>query len=254
MKKWEDPKYLKREYVEKERSTSSIAKENGTYPMTIRRALKKYGFAIRNKSIAQKNNLKHNGSPMQGRKRSKLEREKISLGQQKRWEKLSENERQNIKVEKAELAKEQWNNLDDDEKQKRIRKMHGARRKTKGSKNENMVAEMLIDLGFKVYQRSRQYAPGRRFEIDITLPNDMIAIEWDGPTHFKPIQGELNFAKVQQRDASKNNNLLASGWTVVRCRDHSSSPTPAFCRRAVNQIIDVIEHGEKNKLHIIEAE
>jgi len=204
--KWKDPKYLEREYVVKERSTSDIAAEHGVFPNTIRRELKKHGFKIRDKSAAQQINIKKNGAPMEGRKRSTEEKEKISEGLQRFWDELGDTEATRIKKKRARVAKEKWESLSDEEKTRSIKKMHNASRNRMylGSKNENMVARLLEESGFVIEQRSREYTPGQQFEIDIVLPNEQIAIEWDGATHFDPIYGEEHLAKVQDKDDRKN--------------------------------------------------
>lgn len=251
-KPWNNPKYLKREYVENERSTSDIAKELGTYPITIRRALIKHGFEIRNKSQAQKNNIKKNGAPMQGKTRSVREREKISKGLQRFWDGMDEDQEREVRNRLSENARNNWKNITKAEKNKRLRKMQTAARKTGGgSKNENLVASILADIGYKIVQRSKDYSPRRQFEIDIALPNERIAIEWDGVTHFEPVYGEEHLARVQQKDKYKDEMLVSNGWTVIRCRDMSTTSSLAFCRRAVDKILEVMEKCEPKTVNVI---
>lgn len=253
--KWKDPNYLRSEYVDKQRSTSDIAKEHGVFPNTIRRELKRNGFDIRDKSAAQKLNIEKNGAPMEGRVRTDAEKERISAGLQRFWDELTPDEVAATKTKLSEVARNKWESLSPEEKRKAIKKMHKAsnNRLREGSKNENLVADLIAAEGFKVEQRTNEYTPGRRFEIDICIPSLNVAIEWDGATHFDPIYGEENLSKVQKKDEKKNDILLAAGWTVIRCRDHSTAPSLAFCKRAVASIVDVIKNGKKKKLHIIEA-
>lgn len=251
---WDNPKYLQKEYIDNKRSTSDIAKELGTYPVTIRRALIKHGFEVRNKSQAQKNNIKKNGAPMQGKTRSVREREKISKGLQNFWDGMDAKEEAAVRSRLSENAKRNWRNISREEKNKRLRKMQTAARKTGGgSKNENLVADILGDIGYRVIQRSKDYAPRRQFEIDIALPDERIAIEWDGVTHFEPVYGEEHLAKVQQKDKYKDNLLVSNGWTVIRCRDMSTTSSLAFCRRAVDKILEAIEDCEEGDVYIIEV-
>lgn len=252
---WKDPDYLKVEYGDKERSTSDIAKEHGVYPNTIRRELKKNGFEIRNKSQAQKINIKKHGAPMQGKIRTEDEKERISEGLQRFWDGLGDDETREFKERRAEVARKKWEGLTKEEKFKSIQKMHNASRNKMyvGSKNENKVAQILENHGYIIDQRSNEYTPGRRFEIDIAIPKEKIAIEWDGATHFDPIYGEEHLAKVKEKDQRKNKILTATGWTVVRCHDHSTASTNAFCRRAVSQIIEIIDGDRIKKVYVIEA-
>lgn len=253
---WDNHNFLKKEYEIENKSTSQIAKEQGTYPMTIRRALKKHGFVIRDKSQAQKNNLEKNGSPLQGRARSHAEKMRISMGLQEHWDNMTPEERVAAKLIRSEIGKSAWDKKTEEEKKKAINKMRIGNRKKgrKGSKNENMVADMLINAGFNIIQRSRDYSPGRRFEIDIAMLKEKIAIEWDGPNHFLPIYGEQALESVKAKDNIKNYSLVKSGWTVIRVRDHSTSSTLSFCRRACDKIIKTIEVSDKNVIHIIDAD
>jgi very-short-patch-repair endonuclease len=255
-KSWDSHDFLEKEYEIKEKSTSQIAKEQGTYPMTIRRALKKHGFKIRDKSQAQKNNLEKNGSPLQGRARTREEKLRISMGLQEHWEKMTAEEKIAAKLIRSQIGKSAWDKKTDSEKKNAVNKMRigNSKKGRKGSKNENAVADMLLNYGFKIIQRSKDFTPGRRFEIDIALVKERIAIEWDGPNHFDPIYGEESLASVKAKDKIKNYALVKSGWTVLRVRDHSTSSTMAFCRRACDKIINTIENGDKNIVHVIDAE
>jgi len=255
-KAWDSHDFLKKEYEVENKSTSQIAKEQGTYPMTIRRALKKHGFVIRNKSQAQKNNLEKNGSPLQGRARSHAEKMRISMGLQEHWENMTPEEKVAAKLVRSEIGKSAWDGKTDEEKKRAVNKMRvgNSKKGRKGSKNENMVADMLINAGYKIIQRSKDFTPGRRFEIDIAILKDKIAIEWDGPNHFSPIYGEESLTLVRAKDKIKNYALLSGGWTVLRVRDHSTSSTLSFCRRACDKIINAIETGKRNVVHIIDAD
>jgi len=41
------------------------------------------------------------------------------------------------------------------------------------------------------------------YEVDISIPELQLAIEWNGIVHFKPIYGQTKLDKVQTRDAEK---------------------------------------------------
>jgi len=245
---WDSYEYLYEEYEKKRRSTKSIAEEHGTYPNTIRRCLKKYGFTIRDKSEAQKNFIEIHGSPMLGRERSREEKERISQGLQEYWSTLDEPEKDQIKKKMAETAKKQWETLSDHERKESIYRMHLASksRMYMGSKNENLVADMLVQSGYRIFQRTTDYTPGNRFEIDIAIPDLRIAIEWDGATHFLPIYGQEHLDKVMEKDEIKNKILIGNGWRVLRCRDHSTAHSKAFCRRAVDTIVETIRKIQEN--------
>lgn len=249
MSKWNSYEYLYEEYVVKKRSTKSIAEEHGTYPNTIRRCLKKLGFEIRDKSEAQRNYIQINGSPMQGRERTKEEKDSISKGLQGFWADLGVDEKDKIRENMAESARKQWDSLSDHHKKESIYRMHLASKSKMylGSKNENLVAKMISDAGYKIAQRTTDYTPGNRFEIDIAIPDLAIAIEWDGATHFMPIYGEEHLKRVMDKDKVKDHVLVNSGWRVIRCRDHSTAHSNAFCRRAVDMILEEIQKAQAKK-------
>jgi very-short-patch-repair endonuclease len=254
--KLNDFDFLKGLYVTEEKSTTRIAKELNTHPNTVRRALMKLGIPLRDKAAAQSNFLESNPHPMEGRKRTEEEKEKISLGLQGHMDRMDDKEKKERKKNMSKVAKEKWASLDEDDKKKTINKMHSASREAAGhgSKNENMVAAMITEAGYKIMQRTNQYTPQNLFEIDIAIPAHKVAIEWDGAAHFMPIYGEEYLKKNLDKDERKNQVLLGDGWTVIRARDHSTAHSLAFCRRAVAKIIDVIQNGKKNQVHIVEAE
>lgn len=72
--------YYQKEYVEKERSIHDLAREHKTYPNKIRREILECGYALRDKSAAQKAALKsgRHKHPTKGRKRPLEVRLKIS--------------------------------------------------------------------------------------------------------------------------------------------------------------------------------
>ncbi len=253
---WNTYKYLQTEYEKKGRSTGSIAKEHSTYANTIRRALIKHKIPLRNKSQAQKNFLDKNEHPMTGIARSKDTKKRISEGIQEHFDTLTDSEMEARKAAQSERASLKWENMTGPERKKNIEKMHKANREMSGmgSKNENLVAELLGVAGYKTVQRSTDYSPRKQFEIDIAIPGHSMAIEWDGAAHFEPIYGEPNLQRVMAKDARKEKALTRFGWTVIRCRDHSTAHSLAFCRRAVNQIISVIKTGKRGIVHRLDVE
>lgn len=254
--KLSDLKFLSDEYVSQQKSTTRIAKELGTHPNSVRRALIKLGIPLRDKAAAQNNFLSSNPHPMEGRKRTEEEKEKISIGIQGHLDRLDKKELKRRKSVMSQVAKDKWSSLDPEERKKTINKMHSASREAagKGSKNENMVADLLTEAGYKVMQRTNQFTPRNAFEIDIAIPSIRVAIEWDGAAHFMPIYGDKYLQKNIDKDSRKNAVLLNDGWTVIRCRDHSTAHSLAFCRRAVAKIIETIQNGAKGTVHVLEAE
>jgi very-short-patch-repair endonuclease len=242
MRKFDDPKYLQKEYVEAGRGTSDIAKEHKVHPNTIRRALMKHGFKLRSRADAQIKAYERNGSSLAGRERTPEEKAAIANGLKQFWDGVAPEVANEIKSTRSAAAIERWDSKTDEERMSTIKRMHGGSRAkmNSGSKNENLVAKLLQEAGLTIQQRNRDYTPGGQFEIDIVLPAKKVAIEWDGATHFQPIYGDDHLEVVKAKDRAKDAILLAAGWHVIRCRDHSSSPSLAFCRRAVEQILAVL--------------
>jgi very-short-patch-repair endonuclease len=253
---WNTYKYLQTEYETKGRSTGSIAKEHGTYANTVRRALIKHKIPLRTKSQAQKNFIDKNGHPMLGVARSDETKQKISEGIQDHFDSLTNEELDARRDAQSERASQKWEAMTDKERKKNIAKMHKANRENSGmgSKNENLVAQMISNAGYKIVQRSTDYSPRNQFEIDIAIPSESIAIEWDGAAHFEPIYGNKNLRRVIAKDSRKDKALTEFGWTVIRCRDHSTAHSLAFCRRAVNQIIDTIKTAKRGVVHKLDVE
>lgn len=248
--------WLEKEFTENQRSAFDIAKELGCFPTQVRRWIKKYGIEGRNRSEARKLHIEQFGHHMEGKVRTEEEKKAISLGLQASWEEMSEGEQKERREKASKVAHSNWAALDDEEKKVMLSKMHKGNKKAAkgGSKNENAVAEMLKARGHKVYQRTTEFTPACTYEIDIALPSLSIAIEIDGPTHFDPVYGEENLDRVQAKDDKKDVMLRGCGWTVVRCRDYSTSPSQAICRRIVEQIEEGIKNGvfTDGRVHILD--
>lgn len=255
-----DRDYLIQEYIQKGRSTSSIAKEWSTpekkvYPNTVRRLLKKHQIPLRDKSQAQKNFLASNPHPLEGRQRTEEEKKKISEGIQNWWDNLSSDEEEKLRDEMRERAGDKWSKMTDKEKKSAIKKMHRASRERAGlgGKNENTIADLLEAEGFGIVQRSNQFTPRNQFEIDIAIPSRRIAVEWDGAGHFRPIFGEKALKKTMAKDERKNGILVKNGWVVIRCRDHSTAHSMAFCRRALQDIVELINKDLVPGVYYVDA-
>lgn len=254
-KPWDTRENLYDLYVVQELSFGQIAKMYGTYSNTIRRAVKRHGIEPRDKSEAQKNFLDKNDHPMLGRERTEQERMNISKGIQEHWEGLSEEEDQARREEMAERAKLRWEWMDDEERASTIKKLHQANREKAGlgSKNENAIANFMRESGYTVYQRTTEYSPRRAFEIDIAIPSERIAIEWDGAAHYEPIYGDDALKKTIEKDKRKNAALISHGWKIIRCRDHSTAHSIAFCQRALKLILDAMSNINEGEVVYIDA-
>lgn len=242
-KPWDTYDNLYDLYVTQGLSWGAIGARYGTFANTIRRCAKRHGITSRTKSEAQVNYLEDNDHPMLGRERTEKERKKISQGIQSHWDGLTEEEDKSKREEMAERARVKWDWMDEEEKVKSIKRMHKANREKAGlgSKNENAVADHITKAGYTVAQRTTEYSPRRAFEIDIAIPSESVAIEWDGAAHYEPIYGDEALKKTIEKDKRKNAALTNHGWKVIRCRDHSTSYSMAFCQRAASKILDAMK-------------
>ena len=254
-KPWDTHSNLQDLYVTQGLSTGAIGKMYGTFANTIRRALKRHGIDTRTKSEAQSNYLEDNDHPMLGRERTTNERIAISDGIQKHWDGLSEEEANQKREDMAERAKVKWDWMSEEEQAASIKKMHKANREKAGlgSKNENAIANIIRARGYSIVQRTTEYSPRKAFEIDIAIPSERIAIEWDGAAHYEPIYGPEALKKTIEKDGRKNSALMEYGWKVIRVRDHSTAHSLAYCKRSAEQILQAMSRIKDGEIVHIDA-
>jgi very-short-patch-repair endonuclease len=199
-------------------SVREIAKMLNTYPNKINRILKKSGVQLRSKEEAAKLAVESGRlkPPMLGKKRTAAEKEQIGAAQARRWAKIDGDTRESIKK----AARERWNDLPAQERQERQRLAgQGLKRASvEGSKAEKFLYKFLTKGGYDVIMHKRDLIPGEKYEIDLYLPSDKIAIEIDGPQHFLPVFGEDRLRQTMKFDAVKNGALVGRGITVVRVK------------------------------------
>ena len=211
-----DESYVIEQY-ENKKSTYSIAKELNTYPKKIERILKKNGYTLRSKSEAQalaisSGRTKH---PTKGLKRTKQQKEKISISKERSWQNTSKEDKEKF----SQAAKERWEKIPADKKREMMEKAGRALRLTsiEGSKAEKSLKEKLTKEGYDVILHKKDLIEGN-FEIDLFLPELNTIIEIDGPQHFLPIFGEKRLQDVIKFDGIKNGLLVSKGYCVIRVR------------------------------------
>lgn len=69
---------------------------------------------------------------------------------------------------------------------------------------------------------NRDLIPG--YQIDITIPDLKLAVEYWGPWHFRP--GISDFENTKRRDESKRRKLEQMGWTLVIIGDPQQEGKP----------------------------
>ena len=210
--------FLVKEYLVNKRSFADIAKQLGTYPNKIRRQAILMGIEPRDKKKAQTEALKsgRHKHPTKGTKRNSSVKEKISESMGKVWEKMDKKERSR----RSDIGKEQWNEMSVEKRKEFHKRSHEAIRKSskEGSKLEKYLLGRLTEDGFRVDFHKEHAVVNERLQIDLFLPELNVAIEVDGPSHFKPVWGEDALAKTQKSDAQKNGLLISRGTAVIRVR------------------------------------
>jgi hypothetical protein len=246
--------YLEKEYVEKLRSFTDIAKELGTYTNRVVREAKKHGIAIRSKSEAQSAALKtgRHAHPTKGKKRTEETKVKISNSVYSFWKELDDSER----ARRTELGRKQWESMSEQQRQEFHRLSGEAIRvaSKEGSKLEKFVSKNLTEAGYRVEYHKEHLLLNEKMHLDLFLPELGVAIEIDGPSHFSPIWGEEALEKCQKADRIKSGLVLNSGFVLIRVvQDKALSER--FKRVVLDQLLDNLQniankYPPKNKRYI----
>jgi len=216
MSKLDNKTWCYKQYWVQERSVGDIAKELGTYPNKVRRALKSHGIKLRDKGSAQAVALKKGRSshPTKDKGHSEESKLKISESVAQNWENLSESELE----ARRETARKQWANMSEEDKIKlRESAIPGIKRASQeGSKLEKYIRDKLTKDNYVIEYHKKGIVPNSNLEVDIYLPELGTAIEIDGPSHFLPIWGEEALRKTIKSDNEKNGLLRYHGIMVLR--------------------------------------
>lgn len=215
-------------YIDQKKSFQQIAKEYNTYPNKVRRDAKKFNISIRDKSQAQKNALAtgNHVHPTKGKQRSEETKNKIGLGVLQNWQSLDDAEIEKRKID----AQKRWNLLSDDQKQNFTKLANNAVRSSSktGSKLEKYLFKELLALGHRVDFHKEQMLLNTKLQIDIFLPDLNVAIEVDGPSHFLPVWGQDALQRNIKYDNKKSGLILGKGLVLIRIKQlNDFSPTRA---------------------------
>lgn len=216
-------------------SVGEMAKMTNTYPNKIRRALKSAGYTLRNKSDAQKAALQsgRHKHPTKGVGHSEKTKEKLGDSMIGFYDNLPEQEKQKRKRK----AKEIWENKNWVEKDEfQYRAKEGVRKAAKeGSKLEQYIYDKLLQNDYTVRFHRKHQLANKLLHIDLLLPKLGVAIEIDGPSHFKPIWGERALKRTQLTDKDKDGLIIGQGYCLIRIR-HKKSLSTARQRQVWNQL------------------
>lgn len=200
------------------KSVREIASHFNTYPNKIARMLKKSGKELRSKEEAGKIavELGKIKPPMLGKKRTEEDKAKIGAARAKKWATMSQDELEAFK----EGARERWKAESDEDKVERQRLAGEALRRAsvEGSKAEKFLYKELTKAGFNVIMHKSGLIPGEKFEVDLYLPDLLVAIEIDGPQHFLPVYGEESLQRAIKYDTIKNGALIQRGFCILRVK------------------------------------
>ncbi len=213
----------RRFYQDEGLSMRQVATKMNVPLATLSRFMKKHGIMSRDKAEAQKNYLKDHEHQMQGKKHSDVTKQKISKGLGEFWDKLSDDDKEELKRKIGSAWRRKWQQMSDSDRRGMMESLSNRAKETQGqgSRLERYIAEELRKRGYTVEERSTNYTSGKQFEVDIALPKERIAMEVDGPTHFLPIHGEDHLKQQQERDARKDELINAAGLNVLRIRDNN---------------------------------
>jgi len=199
-------------------SIYQIAEKYNTYPNKVRRHATKLGAKIRNKSEAQKVALKtgRQQHPTKGKTRDESVKIRISESVATVWEDMSKKEYKR----RSNMAKEQWKNMSDEDKQALHDKAYAGIRKAAqfGSKLEVALLEWLVEEGYQVTFHKQHLISNEKMHLDLLVRDLAVAIEVDGPSHDQPIWGKEKLVKSKAADTKKEGLLMGAGFSIIRVK------------------------------------
>lgn len=239
----EGKKYLLEEYVHRQRSMASIAREQKVYVPLIRRCLIFHGITRRSKAEAQKLALEtgRHKHPTKGRPRRESTKRKISKGVYQAWIELDP-EIKNLRIHEA---RQRWQTMSSTMKSAVMQSaLKGALQAAhQGSRLEKILKKYL---GERRQVLSRVRLDGQT--VSLFLPEDNVCILVDGPSHFLPWWGEDHLQKITARDQEKQKKLFQMGYSVIRVKYLSTDTSKFRLDELIKTISDAIEQSATNQL------
>lgn len=256
-KKVVDKDFIYEEYVVKQRSFGDIARELKTYPNAIRRLAHSFEIPIRDKSAAQAAALASNRHthPTKGKKRSEAVKVAISEGMAASWQNISDEEYQR----RVETSRANWEAMSQEDKEQMHKLAIEAVRRTskEGSKLEKFLAQHLKDEGILIEYHKKGILANDALEVDIFLPANNIAIEVDGPSHFLPVWGEESLQKTMKADNDKNGLLIVFKIDVIRIKQYKKNLSMKDMRDIADKVVEKVKqlgHKKSRKAEIYDIE
>lgn len=236
---------LIRLYVKEGKSTYEIAKEFDTYSNKIIRALKHLGVERRDYGEAQKKALQSGRAehPTEGKTHTAERKKEIAKQMGELWENMSDEERER----RSQMSREQWEKMPAAKKDemRRLGAMRIRQAAKEGSKDEKFVREGLTKAGFEVQYHVKNLIPSEKLEVDIWVPSLKTAIEIDGPSHFLPIWGEERLAKTREADTKKGGLILSKGYALIRVKQTALNMSNLKRETMLTAVIEKLEKIKK---------
>ena len=247
--------YLKKNYIELQKSTYEIAEDAGTYPNKIRRALVSFGIPLRDKSQAQASALKNGRSehPTKGKNLDENVKIKISDSMAECWQNMSVAE----KKRRSKLSQEKWEELSPAKLEHMQKQAAASLREAAefGSKLEKFLFAGLKKENYKIDFHKEFHIIDQKQHIDMYIPELNVAIEVDGPTHFKDIWGKENLERQIRGDTKKTGFIISAGMKMIRIKNISGNSSSFYMRKMLQKTIELlrlIEQGTKESIFEIE--
>lgn len=223
------------------KSIRDICKIYDSYPSQVHSVLKRENTVFRTKGEAQSLNIKTGKvpHPTKGTVRDFDTKLKISEKLQKRYENMTEVEKNQRSVE----SKENWDKRTDQEKLDFMSQGHKAIRDAAevGSKMEHYLVQEILEAGFMAAHHKNRMLSNTNLEVDILVSDIKTVIEVDGPSHQLPIWGDESLEKRKRSDEEKNGLLLNAGYVVIRFKFNNSKMSIFKQNEAKNNLITILQ-------------
>lgn len=104
-------------------------------------------------------------------------------------------------------------------------------------KNELSVIDIFNMWGYKLNEDYfRQYPIGDRYVLDFAFPNEQVAVEVNGDTHYTK--------KGRKKDKEKERFLLWNNWVLIEIPEKKFFKNPSFYKYLIHEVIE--ERRKKN--------
>lgn len=233
-------------YTKDKKSLAEIAEKYNTYPNKILRILKKHNIERRTNSESQVQAIENGRkvAPNDGSPRSESVCKAISEGMSTYWQNADES----VLESHRERARDQWNNMSAPEKQEMQDKARtGILKAAKdGSKIEVLIRDCLSDNNIRFVRNKKKMLDDPKLELDIFLPDKMVAIEVDGIYHHQAIHGEEYLSKRQHVDSKKNGLCRRAGIYMIRINVLKKNVSKKDCRDLCEKLLKRLDNLPKN--------